>query len=204
MPLNAFKTALAVALGLALGLAAYAAAPALAQETIQLPAVAKDGGKPLMQALAARKSDRQFKPEAIPEAQLAAILWAAYGTSRDDTHRTIPTSRGHNELAVYAVTAAGVYAYDPVANTLTLALEGDHTAEYGASSPPPLTLLYAAPDNTVGGMHAGSAYQNVGLYCASEGLNNVVKTTGSDNLKGQLKLPANFQVLVVQSIGQPG
>ena len=93
-----------------------------------------------------------------------------------------------------------MYVYDAAKNLLSLALAGDFTKKYGSS---PLTLLYAAPNNVMGGLHAGSAYQGVGLYCASEGLSNVVKTTGADALKGQLPLPSGYEVLVVQSVGLP-
>ncbi|MDR1042252.1 MAG: nitroreductase family protein [Deltaproteobacteria bacterium] len=175
--------------------------PAQAQDTIQLPAVQATGGKPLLEAMAARHSERSFKEDALSDKQLSEILWSAFGITRDDGKRTVPTSRGRNELAVYAVLKAGVYLYDPAKNALTLALAGDHTAKFAKS---PLTVLYAGPDNMTGAFHAGSAYQNVGLYCASEGLANVVKSTGADELKGRLTLPDGYQVLVVQSIGLPG
>ncbi|MDR1080398.1 MAG: SagB/ThcOx family dehydrogenase [Deltaproteobacteria bacterium] len=197
-----FAAALRLALILGITLSwTMSAPPAMAQDTIQLPAVEKTGGMPLLEALAARHSERGIKEDALSEKQLSEILWSAFGVNRDDGKRVIPTARGKNELAVYAVLTTGVYLYDPAKNVLTLELAGDHTADYEKS---PLTLLFAAPDNVVGGLHAGSAYQGAGLYCASAGLANVVKGTGADNLKGQLKLPDGFEVLVVQLIGLPG
>jgi hypothetical protein len=156
---------------------------------------------PLNEALASRASNRSFSPQALDDKDLSQILWSAFGVTRDDGKRTIPTARDRKELAVYAVLTTGVYLYNAENNTLTLALEGDFTKKYANS---PLTLLYAAPDNKFGALHAGSAYQSVGLYCASANLANVVKTTGADELKGQLKLPDDYQVLVVQSIGHKG
>ncbi|MDR2611985.1 MAG: nitroreductase family protein [Deltaproteobacteria bacterium] len=203
--ITSLKTPLLVFLAAGCALAAcWASAPpaALAQDTIQLPAVTPAGGKPLLEALAARHSDRTFNPDtALTDKQLSELLWSAFGVNRPDGKRTIPTAHGRSELSVFAVLKTGVYLYDPAANTLTLALAGDHTTKYAKS---PLTVLYAAPDNLTGAFHAGSAYQNVGLYCASEGLANVVRTTGADELKGRLSLPEGFQVLVVQSIGLPG
>jgi nitroreductase len=202
MTTAASSTRGALAVLLAAGMWAAATPPAaVAQDSIQLPAVTASGGKPLMEALGARHSDRSFKEGALTEKQLAEILWAAYGVNREDGKRTIPTARGRNELAVYAVLKTGVYLYDPAGNRLTLELAGDHTELYAKS---PLTLLYAGPDDTRGALHAGSAYQNAGLYCASEGLANVVKTTGADALDGRLKLPDGYRVLVVQSVGLPG
>ncbi|MDR0354669.1 MAG: nitroreductase family protein [Deltaproteobacteria bacterium] len=178
-------------------------APALAAEgDIVLPAPAKSGGAPILDALSKRKSHRSFKSDSLAPEQLSAILWAAFGVSRDDDHRTIPTWRGGKDLAVYAVLSSGVYLYNPVANTLEKVLSGDRTGEYGGA---PLTLLYAGPTDNgqVGGFHSGSAYQSAALYCASEGLANVVKVTGADALKDELKPPNGWSVLVVQSIGFP-
>jgi hypothetical protein len=174
---------------------------AMAQDSIALPAPVKTGGAPLFEALAARASSRDFKPAALTNAQLGQLLWSAFGVNREDGKRTIPTARDKKELQVYAVLASGVYVYDATKNVLSLALKGDFTQEFGKS---PLTILYAAPNNTMGGMHVGSAYQNVGLYCASEKLANVVKGTGADKLKGKLPLPEGYEVLVIQSIGLPG
>jgi hypothetical protein len=172
-----------------------------AQESIQLPEPSKSGGMPLYEALSKRHSTRSFKADELNQNQLSGILWSAFGVNRPDGKRTIPTARGKNELQVYAVLHSGVYLYIPDSNTLTLALTGDFTKKYGDS---PLTLLFAAPNEILGGFHAGSAYQSVGLYCAAEGLANVVKTTGKDELKGKLTLPSGYEVLVVQSIGLPG
>jgi hypothetical protein len=176
-------------------------AQAAAPPEIRLEPAVKTGGLPLNEALAARHSDRNIKADELAPAQLSGILWSAFGVNRDGGKRTIPTSHGKNELAVYAVLKDGVYAYDAEQHKLTLALEGDFLGEYGKS---PLIILYAAPDSVMGGLHAGSAYQNVGLYCASAGLANVVKTSGADALKGKLTLPEGYQVLAVQHIGLPG
>jgi hypothetical protein len=173
---------------------------AVSQDSIVLPPPVKTGGLPLNEALAARASSRNFKPDGLTLPQLSQILWAAFGVNRDDGKRTIPTARDKKELQVYAVLASGVYVYDAEKNVLSRVLEGNFTQEFGKS---PLTLLYAGPNNQVGAFHAGSAYQNVGLYCASEKLSNVVKGTGADKLKGKFALPEGFEVLVVQSIGLP-
>ncbi|MDR2199477.1 MAG: nitroreductase family protein [Deltaproteobacteria bacterium] len=174
---------------------------AAAQESIRLPDPVKTGGLPLNEALAARHSARKFKPDQLSRETLSGILWAAFGVNREDGKRTIPTARGKNELQVYAVLSTGVYLYDPEKNTLELALEGDFTKNYDPQAP--LTLLYAAPDKVLGGLHAGSAYQSVGLYAASSGLSNVVKVTGVDELKDKLKLPEGYAVLAVHTLGLP-
>jgi hypothetical protein len=177
---------------------------AMAQENIiTLPPPMKSGGMPLMDALTNRKSFRAFQAESLSPEDLSNIFWAAFGLNRPDGKRTIPTSFGRNALAVYAVLSSGVYLYQPEEHKLTLILPGDQTVAYGGA---PLTILYAGSvmEGPVGGFHAGAAFQNVGLYCASAGLANVVKTTGVNILKDRLTPPNGWQVLVVQSIGHPG
>jgi len=177
---------------------------ALAQESkvLQLPEPTKTGGIPLFNALATRKSHRGFSPVALPLEQLSTLLWAAFGVNRPDGQRTIPTAHDRRNLNIYTVLPSGVWLYDAEKNNLTLVLKEDRTGSYGGS---PLTLLYASStlEGPVGALQAGSAYQNVGLFCASESLANVVKTTGVDVLKNELTLPEGYQVMVVQSIGQP-
>ena len=189
-------------LTLALTLTLTPSAYSQAGNEIVLPPAEKTGGIPLMEAISKRKSFRAFQAESLTPQQLSNILWVAWGQNREDGGRVIPTYKGHNDLAVYAVISAGVYLYDPPGHKLEQVLTGDFTLEYGGA---PLTLLYAGSvlDGPVGGLHAGSSYQNVGLYCASEGLANVVKATGVNILSDKLTPPNSWQVLVVQSIGLP-
>ncbi len=67
----------------------------------------------------------------------------------------------------------------------------------------PVTLLYADEKGPYAGMHVGAMYQNVGLYCASAGLANVVKATGVDVLRGKLPLPPGYSILIIQNVGHP-
>ena len=52
-------------------------------------------------------------------------------------------------------------------------------------------------------LHAGSMSQNAGLYCASVGLNNVVRGGSFDRKKitQKLKLNKNQEILITQKIG---
>ncbi|MDR1049587.1 MAG: nitroreductase family protein [Deltaproteobacteria bacterium] len=198
------KKTLLLVLALALCWAAPPASRARAApgDVISLPPPLKTGGIPVLDAIARRKSFRAFQGTSLSPEQLSTILWTAFGVSREDGRRTIPSFHGRRELAVYAVLGAGVYLYDAKSNNLTRVLRGDRTMDYGGA---PLTLLYAGPSQNgqVGGFHAGSAYQGVALYCASEGLANVVKVTGIDVLINELKTENDWPVLIVQSVGLP-
>lgn len=176
------------------------AAAAAAGEVLSLPAPDKSGGKPLMQALNERKSSRAFKDDAIPPQQLSNLLWAAFGVNRPDGRHTAPTARNSQQVRIYAAMANGVWLYDPARHALVKVLDRNATSNFKA----PLTLVYAVTDEKFGPMHAGAIFQNVGLYCASAGLANVVKAQGVDVFEGkELKLPAEYRIVIVQSVGFP-
>lgn len=169
-------------------------------ERMALPAPDKTGGKPLMQALALRATNRAISQQPIPERDLSNLLWAAWGVNRDDGRRTVPTARNSQAAALYVVLASGVWRYEGATHGLVKALNVDERARFGGA---PVTLIYAAEEGPYAGMHVGSMYQNAGLYCASAGLANVVKGTGVSVLQGRLPLPPGYSILVVQSVGLP-
>ncbi|MDR1489246.1 MAG: nitroreductase family protein [Desulfovibrio sp.] len=191
--------ALAAALFLFPALSLPDAAKAATGDVIALPPPDKTGGMPLMKALNERKSRRGFKDEAIAQKDLSNLLWAAFGVNRSDGRRTAPTARNSQQVEVYAAMGTGVWRYDGVKHTLTKVLDRDASKDFGA----PLTLIYAAPGGLHDAMHVGSVYQNVGLYCASAGLANVVKATGVDILKNDLTLSAGYEIRIVHPIGKP-
>ena len=169
-------------------------------ERMALPAPDKTGGKPLMQALALRATNRAISQQPIPERDLSNLLWAAWGVNRDDGRRTVPTARNSQSAALYVVLASGVWRYEGATHELVKALNVDERARFGGA---PVTLIYAAEEGPYAGMHVGSMYQNAGLYCASAGLANVVKATGVSSVQGRLPLPPKYSVLIIQLVGLP-
>ena len=174
-------------------------AAALAQEFKNLPEPNKTGGKPLMEALNLRKTDRNISAKPLTLQELSNLLWATWGINRPDGKRTAPTARNSQKIDVYAVLEDGVWLYDAQNNRLQQALKSDERSKY---SPAGVTLLYAADNkDEYSAMHVGSLYQNAGLYCASAGLANVVKRGGKDALKGKIALKKDYEVMMIQSIG---
>lgn len=176
---------------------AYAAAT---KEMMLMPPQ-KDVGKPVMEALSLRKTNRNFSDQALSDQDLSNLLWAAWGANRADGRRTVPTARNGQKVTVYAVLKTGVWEYDGVKHNLTLITDKDFTSRFDA----PLTLMYTAPKDSpdASGMHVGSMYQSVGLYCASVDLANGVKTSVRDALDGQFELPRDYMVYSVQLVGIP-
>jgi hypothetical protein len=166
---------------------------------ITLPPPDQERGKPLMRTLALRRSNRQFREDDLPLQNVSDMLWAAFGINRPDGKRTIPTAMNKQNLVVYAAMSSGIWRYMPQKHELELAAWYNLTSLLGDA---PLTLGYAA-EGRYGPMHAGSAYQNVGLYCASVGLGNVVKATGIEVMAQYIAPPTGYSLLIIQSVGWP-
>ena len=67
----------------------------------------------------------------------------------------------------------------------------------------PITLIFTGNDAKNASMNAAAAYQNVGLYCASRGLNNVVRGyVDMDKVANALNLDKE-KVIITQVIGWP-
>ena len=185
---------------------------------IQLPPPLKEGGMPLMQALAERHTSREFASDPLPPQTLSNLLWAAFGVNREDGHRTAPSARNWQETDLYVFLADGVYLYDATANLLQPVLAGDHRAAAGKQEfvkEAPLNLVYvadyarmgdAAPEDKAlySAADAGFIAQNVYLFCASEGLSVVVRgMVDREEVVRLLNLRSDQKVILAQTVGYP-
>ena len=190
---------------LAIGLILMAVPSWAAEQHISLPQPDRQGGMPLMEAIAARKTIREFGTREIDSQDLSNILFAAFGVSHDGK-RTIPTPMNKQELSVYVVKKDGVWLYDAEKNVLDFVSSEDilpFIALQDFVKDAPLTLIYTGKDPKNSLMNAGAAYQNVGLYCASRGLHNVVRGyIQRDRIASILGLKED-EVIVTQTIGWP-
>lgn len=180
---------------------------ASAADLIQLPDVQKQGGLPLMEALNNRKTTRSFADKEIDQQTLGHLLWAAYGVSHDDGRRTIPTALNQKDLALYVSKADGVWLYDADKNALQKVSDQDirpmfETQDYMKNVP--VVLIYAGSKDDYASMHAGSAYQNVSLYTASNKMGDVVRGYfDKEKIAQALHLPEGQRVIVSQAVGWP-
>ena len=194
---------------------------AIAQQLkpVDLPAPQTSGGMPLMQALKARHSTREFSSRKLPLQVLSNLLWAAFGVNRSDSgKRTAPSAMNWQETDIYVATADGLYVYDAKGNKLNPVLEEDVRAATGTQAyvgEAPVNLVYVADLAKV--RHAASEEmtfytsadtgliaQNVYLFCASEGLGVVVR--GSLNrpaLAKTMKLRPDQKITLAQTVGYP-
>ena len=179
---------------------------------VALPAPAKTGGMTLMQALAERKTVRDYKPAELDAATISEILYAANGVNRPDGKRTIPTAMNKQDLEVYIALPGAAYHYDAKANKLVKIADGDFRTELIANKNmaqnSACILVYASDsskfpnDIKYPAIHVGEASQDVYLYCASKGLGTV--SLGMYDEKGVrkvFKLDDKMTVILAQAVG---
>jgi SagB-type dehydrogenase family enzyme len=186
-------------------------------KSIQLPAPQTDGGRPLMQVLKERKTQREFSPEKLPMQVLANLLWAAFGINRPDGRRTAPSAMNWQEIDVYVALGDGLYLYNAKTNRLDPILAQDVRAATGTQSfvaIAPLNLVYVADFSKTGqsgsqaefftAADAGFISENVYLFCTSEGLATVVRgSVDRAALAKVMKLRPDQKILLAQSVGYP-
>lgn len=187
---------------LSLAAAVLCASTSYAENIVSLPEPDMMGGKPLMQALKERHTNRQIAMKEVNASVISSLLWATWGINRENGKHTAPTALNKQQIKVYLMRADGIWEYLP----------GEQAIRQVADKPlgkpftdAPVHLLYAIPgDDHYGPMHTGSLYQNAGLFCASAGLANVVKaSTVRDQSAFKAFLPVGYVMQATQSIGWP-
>ena len=187
--------------------------------TIALPAARRHGGKPLVEALMLRQSQREFAPGPLTPQQLADLLWAAAGINRPELGgRTAPSALNAQEVDVYAAMADGLYRYDPAAHALLHVAASDVRRVTGYQDfvdSAPLDLVYvadharmkmvpAAQREAFAFTAAGAMAQNVYLACAAQGLAAVIRAWFDHRaLAAAMGLGADQQLLLAQTVGLP-
>jgi hypothetical protein len=202
--------------------AMFAAAPGamLAQNPpLDLPPPRGDGGKPLIQALKARQSMREFADRALPPQVLSDLLWAAFGINRPQSaDRTAPSWRHALEIEIYLAMAGGVWRFVPQGHSLAPVSRADIRAKTGRQnfvSIAPLNLIYVAdgsrlfnvsPDEQRLWAYTDTGFigQNVYLFCASEGLATVFRgTLDREEVSRALQLKPSQFITCAQTVGYP-
>jgi len=187
---------------------------------IELPKPQMSGGMPLMEALKARHTTREFKPDPLPAPVLSNLLWAAFGINRPESgKRTAPSAMNWQVNDIYVFLAGGVYIYEAKAHRLNPVVGEDFRATTGTQDfvkNAPVNLVYVADlaktgnasrddRNLYTAVDAGLIVQNVYLFCASEGLATVVRgSVDRPALAKLLKLRPDQRIIVAQTVGYPG
>jgi SagB-type dehydrogenase family enzyme len=190
---------------------------------IPLPEPDLDGLTSLEQALAERRSVRDFRDEPLTQAQIGQLLWAAQGITHPNGYRTAPSAGALYPLEVYAATQDGLFHYNPEDHSLTQTLLGDpRPALYEAAlaqdpvREAPLVIaisgVYARTIIKYGEkraplyvhLEAGHVAQNILLQAVALGLGAVpIGGFYADQVKDALALPGEQTPLYLIAVGRP-
>ena len=201
------------------------------QEQVPLPPPSLEGMVSLEEAIARRRSIRDFAPESISQAQLSQILWAAQGISdRREQLRTVPSAGATYPLEVFIVCGGngvdgisdGVYQYNVESHSLRRHFEGDVRGELALAAldqdfvcvaPVDIVIcaLYSRTLSGYGGrgeryVHAevGHAGQNIYLQATALGLATVAIGAFSDEqVREVLRLDKQYKPLYIMPVGRP-
>jgi nitroreductase len=192
-------------------------------DTVKLVQPDLDRPAPLTRALKERRSVREYDARPLTLRQLSELLWAANGVNRDDGKRTAPAAVNQQLVDIYAVLPGGAFLYDAPGARLVPVASGDFRKAAGRQefvTSAPVNLVFVAdPARFKQRPGSGSAMpvedilnwarfavgamaQNVGLYCAAEGLGNVVRgMVDREKLGPALKLGPGEVILLAQTVG---
>jgi hypothetical protein len=188
-------------------------------QVIKLPQPNTSGGKPLMETLKSRKTDRDFSDKNLNDQLLADLLWAAYGINRPESgKRTAPSAVDWQETVLYVCLQNGVFTYNAKDNTLDPVLIGDYRSKMGIQTfagEAAVVLVYVADYAKMGdasredkdfysAVDVGYISQNVYLFSASEGLSTVaLGYIDREKMSGILKLNKDQKIILSQCVGYP-
>ncbi len=198
---------------------------------IYLPSPSQKGIMSLEEAIARRRSIRDFTPQPIPQSQLSQILWSAQGIS--DTpgrYRTVPSAGATYPLEIFVACGingieeidAGIYYYNIDNYSLTLHHKGDMRLELARAAlneesiyeaPVALvicalyertTLHYGSRGERYVLMEVGHAGQNIYLQATALGLATfAIGAFRDEQVREVLRLDKQYKPLYIMPVGKP-
>jgi SagB-type dehydrogenase family enzyme len=188
-----------------------------------LPRPERTGALSLEEALARRRSVREFGGRPLTDREISQLLWAAQGLTGPDGERTAPSAGALYPLEVFVATASGFFHYDLSRHGLRrrsgddlrpgmaeAALSQDAVREAAA-----VFVIAARPARTAAKygaararryvqLEAGHAAQNLLLEATALGLGAVPVGAFHDaRLRQLLDLPPDSEVLYLIPTGAP-
>ncbi len=180
-----------------------------------------EGAMPLEQAIASRRSHRQFESEALSLAQLGQLCWAAQGCTSDRGYRSTPSAGATYPLELFVVSADGLFQYMPAKHLLERLSDRELRSKLASAAwgqefieDAPVTLVFAAEFSRTTQrygqrgiryvyMEAGHAAQNVHLQAEALGLVSVAVGAFDDaSISKVLSLPEQLAPVYMVVIGR--
>lgn len=193
-----------------------------ASGALDLPSPRTKGPLSLEEALAGRRSVRDFSTEPLTTSEIGQILWAGQGVTDAAGRRTAPSAGGLYPLELYVVSPDGVFHYLPDEHALATVRSGDRRPELGAAAfdqpavrDAPLVVIvtgvlarseakYGPRATRYVQLEAGHAAQNLLLQAVTLGLGAVPIGAFDDARVAEvLVLPAGESPLYLVPVGHP-
>jgi SagB-type dehydrogenase family enzyme len=199
--------------------------------TIALPNPAAASGMSLEEAIARRRSVRDYLRRPISIEQLSQLLWAAQGiTDPREQYRAAPSAGALYPLELCVAVReegvlgiqAGVYRYRPDGHVVTLIASGDRSSQLQAAAHGQEQVSPAAVSIVIAGVfertrskygdraaqyvlqESGHAAENVYLQSTALGLGTVVMGAfDEDEVRRAIGLRSNERPLCIMPIGFP-
>ena len=188
--------------------------PAL--KIVQLTEPRLTGPVSFEQALAKRRSVRQFTSQPLKFIQIGQLAWAGQGiTEPQKGLRTAPSAGAIYPIELYFATPEGLFVYRPAQHSLEEILNQDVRGRLGAVANAPCDIIVAGSVRKLAAkfrnearkymlLEAGHIAQNIQLQAVCLGLGSV--TIGGFDIRGVRKvcrLPKNLEPLYIICVGYP-
>jgi SagB-type dehydrogenase family enzyme len=192
------------------------------EDEIALPAPRLDGEMSLEEAIATRRSVREFTEETLSWGEISQLLWAAQGITDPRGLRAAPSAGALYPLELYVAVAEAVYRYLPTGHALQVLWQEDLRRELwqaglrqGALQEAPaifvVTGVYERTEAKYGEraeryvkLEAGHAAQNILLQAVALELGAVpIGAFYDDQVQAALALPLDHQPLYLIPVGHP-
>lgn len=226
------STSLATVWGIAIVLAlagvfSYAPSPAVASKSVALPEIEAGEEGSLSDLLYKRRSVRRFGGGELSLEEVARLLFAAQGITRQGRFRTVPSAGALYPLEIYVASGdvkglePGVYHYRPEKHELELVRNGDGRKEIARAAVGQMwikeaqavfvvcavlertTSKYGERGRRYVHVEAGCAAQSVSLQAADLGLGTTVVGAFRDNrVASILGVQAKVTPLLLLPVGR--
>jgi SagB-type dehydrogenase family enzyme len=189
---------------------------------VSLPAPRLVGETTLEEAIASRRSVREFTNDVLSWQDLSQLLWAAQGITDDRGLRAAPSAGALYPLEVYVVLPTGAYRYVPARHAAELLSKGDlresiwqaGLRQDALQDAPAIFVIAAVYERTEAKygeraeryvkLEAGHAAQNLLLQAVVLKLGAVpIGAFYDDRVQAALSLPADHQPLYLIPVGHP-
>jgi nitroreductase len=204
-----------------LSIFAMSAVQAQSASSISLPAPQKAGGKPLLDAVAARASapGSGFPSIAISQEELSTLLWSASGKNRSDKW-TVPFAQGSEPYVdIYVAGKEGIHRYAWQDHSLKLVASGDFRARLNpqgfaaaashifvfVSNRTPLKNRGGSSQHWAKWTHVATGAMTEHLYLVADSLGigaRYAETMDTNLIRQTLDIPADEEPICVFALGK--